>query len=140
MKTVAERIENSITRVPEAGCWLWEKSVTGLGYARMAHHGKARAAHRLSFEAFKGEIPEGLEIDHTCKVRSCVNPDHLEAVTRHENMLRSSVWTYRKTRTHCPKGHELTGDNVFTSVSLGNKYLCLACKKQRSIKAYLKGK
>jgi hypothetical protein len=139
MKTIADRIESSIVRIPESGCWVWEKSLTNLGYARIAHNGKARHAHRVSFENYIGKVPDGLELDHLCKVRCCVNPNHLEPVTRYENISRSAAWTYRKARTHCPKGHELTDDNKYTAKSLGNKYLCLKCKIQRDKKYNRKG-
>lgn len=132
MRTISDRIEASIVRIPESGCWVWEKSLTHLGYARISHKGKARHAHRISFENYVGKIPDGLELDHLCKVRCCVNPQHLEPVTRHENMRRSSVWQYRKIKTHCKRGHELVADNLYTSPSMGNKYLCKACLKLRS--------
>lgn len=139
MSALALRIENSVTRVTETGCWIWEKALNHLGYARIGHNGKSRPAHRVSYEAFKGPIPEGLEIDHVCKVRCCLNPEHLEAVNRMENMRRSSIWNVRKERTHCPKGHALTDDNRYTAPSLGNKYLCLECKRQRRRDYYRKG-
>ena len=129
--TLADRIESSIVRIPESGCWLWGKSLTELGYGRIAVNGKAMKAHRVSFQALIGEIPEGKELDHLCRVRSCVNPDHLEPVTHRENVLRGAAPSYRKNRSHCPKGHELTEQNRYTAPSLGNKYLCRACKNQR---------
>jgi HNH endonuclease len=131
MRTVADRIEASVTRVTETGCWVWQKALTELGYARIGLKGKARHAHKVSYETFVGPVPKGLELDHVCKVRCCVNPAHLEPVTRYENMRRSSVWQYRKVKTHCQRGHELVGDNVYTAPSLGNKYLCRACKNMR---------
>lgn len=131
MASVAERIERGIVRVPESGCWVWVKAVNSLGYGRITTNSIVENAHRASYKAFVGEIPNGLEIDHLCKVRCCVNPDHLEAVTRYENMRRSSVWQYRKNKSHCQRGHELTNDNRYTAPSLGNKYLCRACKTMR---------
>jgi hypothetical protein len=131
MSAVAERIEASVTRIPDSGCWVWDKALTKLGYARIFHNGKARHAHKVSYETFVGDVPDGLELDHTCKVRCCVNPDHLEPVTHYENMRRSSVWQVRKNKTHCQRGHELSEENRYTAPSLGNKYLCRACKRMR---------
>jgi hypothetical protein len=62
-------------------CWLWQRSRTQNGYGLFSVHGKRCLAHRWLYEQTIGPIPEGLEIDHLCRVRHCVNPDHLEAVT-----------------------------------------------------------
>lgn len=70
-------------------CWLWTGGQIGKGYGVFRLNGGGKLAHRVAYQFVKGEIPEGLEIDHLCKVRHCVNPSHLEAVTRLENMLRS---------------------------------------------------
>jgi len=73
---------------PNSGCWLWTKAVMANGYGLIMTSTGVRTAHRVSYEAHKGEIPAGLELDHKCRVRSCVNPDHLEAVTKTENVRR----------------------------------------------------
>lgn len=72
---------------PETGCWLWLGS-TMYGYGRCSHKGKSHQAHRVLYERHKGPIPEGLQIDHLCRNKRCVNPDHLEAVTSVENARR----------------------------------------------------
>ena len=70
-------------------CWLWMAGGNGSGYGKFyVHKGKRVYAHRYSYEIHKGEIPKGYEVDHLCKVVSCVNPDHLEAVTPHMNSVR----------------------------------------------------
>lgn len=88
-------------------CWRWSGSVDRNGYGRMSVGHVNRTAHRISYELFKGSIPEGLQIDHLCRVRDCVNPDHLEAVTGRMNTLRGySPSAIHARKTHCPRGHE----------------------------------
>jgi hypothetical protein len=131
------RLMRNVVRVPESGCWLWEGAVSKLGYGRIAFEGKAKFAHRVAFTTLVGEVPDGMELDHLCKVRSCVNPYHLEPVTRLENMKRSGAFVYRQQRSHCPKGHELTEDNKYFA-ACSNKYLCRACLKARKQRHLLK--
>jgi hypothetical protein len=93
-------------------------------------------AHRVSYRLFKGEIPEGTEIDHLCKMKCCVNPEHLEAVTHAENVFRADrgAVTINWHRTHCVNGHELTGKNVsFRKHGITEKSrICLVCERTRS--------
>lgn len=90
----------------ESGCWLWQGSLTR-GYGRIKVDGDFKMAHRTVLEATTGrEIPEELEVDHLCRVKHCVNPDHLEAVTASENVLR-----YKATITHCKNGHPRSPEN-----------------------------
>lgn len=97
---------------PNSGCWLWMGAINKqTGYGAFGKRRKVYSAHRISYEIHKGEIPAGLEIDHLCRVRCCVNPDHLEAVTSRENTLRGSI-TYDHhmgKRTHCFRGHFIDG-------------------------------
>lgn len=88
-------------------CVEWLGSKKPNGYGCVNHKGRTGYAHRMSYELFKGEIPEGLEIDHTCRNKGCVNPDHLEAVSRSENIQRMIPHRrdYHTERTTCPKGH-----------------------------------
>lgn len=72
--------------VPESGCWLWEGSTGSHGYGDIRIHYKLHLAHRLSYEAFVGPIPDGMFVMHKCDVRSCVNPDHLSIGTHQQNM------------------------------------------------------
>lgn len=77
--------------VDENGCWIWAKATQPDGYGIANRNGKSTLAHRVYYEATKGPIPDGLQIDHLCCIRACVNPDHLEAVTQDENRLRGRV-------------------------------------------------
>jgi hypothetical protein len=113
--------------VPFSGCWIWNGTIAHDGYGRVpsGRRGVSIPAHRLAFEYAKGPIQDGLQIDHLCRIKGCINPDHLEAVTASMNVLRGLVPTTASKhmkavrarltaipRTHCPRGHELTAENV----------------------------
>lgn len=102
--------------VKTIGCWLWTGSMNGYGYGRMWVNGKQPQAHRLVYEAYVGPIPDGLVIDHLCRVTRCVNPAHLEPVTTRENFDRGYALGAIAARTNrCMKGHEFTADNTLIS-------------------------
>lgn len=113
--------------VDENGCWLWTASLDKNGYGQMTLEGRCRRAHQVSYENFIGEIPVGLEPDHLCRNRRCINPRHLEYVTHLENVRRGS----KAMKTHCTHGHEYTITN--TGRNHGRR-ACRACArlKQRS--------
>ena len=73
--------------VKESGCWEWNGKLNN-GYGRIRFKQKSTAAHRVSYEIYKGQIPDNYCIDHLCRNKKCVNPEHLEAVTQLENTLR----------------------------------------------------
>lgn len=73
---------------PDTGCWVWQRAIKPEGYGYLTYKGKTTYAHRLFFERVYGPIPKGMDIDHLCRNRACVNPDHMEVVTRQENALR----------------------------------------------------
>lgn len=104
--------ERFLTKINKtATCWLWiaGKNIRD-GYGKFWLDNKLKSAHRVSYEFFKGPIPEGLDLDHLCRVRHCVNPDHLEPVTAYENMRRSPFFNGNK--THCIRGHEFNKRNT----------------------------
>jgi hypothetical protein len=94
-------------------------------------------AHRWAYEYSIGPIPEHLELDHLCRSRNCVNPEHLEAVTHLENMGRGI--SHQKAKTHCPKGHPYSGENLYVAPSNGKRY-CRECTRASKIRHYNKKK
>ena len=93
------------------GCWVWTGAHDSSGYGNAYVDGRMRGSHRVSYEHHVGPIPDGLVLDHLCRNRSCVNPDHLEPVTHRENILRGEGVAAQKARaTHCPKGHPYGDD------------------------------
>ena len=120
--------------VGPAGCWYWTGTITETGYGLASYRddsGQRRTirAHRLVYQQLVGPIPAGLEIDHMCRVRRCVNPEHLDVVTRRENQLRSnSVSAQAARRTHCKRGHEYV---PLPEVRRGARRHCPTCERAR---------
>jgi hypothetical protein len=117
-------------------CWLWLGRVNSSGYAQLTVDKRPRSAHRVSYETFVGPIPEGLEIDHLCRVRRCVRPQHLEAVTHRVNIQRAidANGTVGGKRTGgmqvgdtCAKGHLVADDNIAYRRGL---ICCLTCRRE----------
>jgi hypothetical protein len=124
---------NSIPE-PNSGCWLWLGCLNKDGYA-VAYRS---TGHRLSYIAFKGPIPDDCEIDHKYKVRCCVNPDHLEAVSHAENVARGDCKSNHRNakKTHCKRGHLLSGYNLILRESARQCRTCanLRAKEKARIK------
>jgi hypothetical protein len=135
MSEAMDRFLSCVEKLPDQpGCWLWTGSYTGKGYGGFWTGERSVRAHRFSYEAFVGPIPSGLTIDHVCRVRMCVNPAHLRAVTQFENtMIGSSIPAINARKTHCKWGHEFTPENTRVS-STAEGRVCLACKSERNIR------
>lgn len=123
-------------------CWLWTAG-TLHGYGqfscrRTIYRSRTQRAHRISYEMYVGPIPEGLQLDHLCRVRRCVNPEHLEPVTCAENVRRGRAGEAfalaQMAKTHCPQGHAYAGSNLYVPPS-GGRY-CRICVRRRQRAAY----
>lgn len=110
MRTLIERFTEKIAEPSDNhnDCWEWNGSKTGNGYGQIWLNRKNTAAHRLSHELFIGPIPEGHAVDHLCRNRLCVRPDHLQALSHRENW---SQWNLGK--THCRHGHPYNEENTY---------------------------
>jgi len=123
--------------VPFSGCLIWLGYVDADGYGHIAsgdgHSARGRRrVHRVAYELTKGPIPKGLVLDHLCRVRSCVNPDHMEPVTIGENVRRGvnigdGIRRLQLAKRHCPKGHPYSGDNLLID-SRGAR-TCRECRR-----------
>lgn len=115
----------SRVQVDDSGCWLWTGPLyrTGRGdYGAMCFQGRSHGAHRVAWMLFRGPIPDGLEIDHLCEVKLCVNPRHLEPVTHVENVTRASrgASAVNRAKTHCKRGHPFDEANTILE-PIGNR-------------------
>jgi hypothetical protein len=128
VQSIRETIDSLSIPEPNSGCWIWLGALANKThkYGRLCAHGVNDSAHRLSYVEYKGPIPAGLEIDHLCRNKTCVNPDHLEAVTHAENTRRALE------RPECGYGHAMTEDNLIW-VNRGHRLerRCKACHRTR---------
>jgi len=136
------QVEKSTT--PD-GCWTWLGRVNNHGYGSIRIMGRLidpTLVHHFAYELLVGPIPKGMEIDHLCKNRRCVNPAHLEPVTRSENCKRGDsglAWAlHQRAKTHCPQGHPYDLFNTYYDKNGGRQ--CKICKSERSRESYLRRK
>jgi hypothetical protein len=137
--TILDRIMQKVTKQAD-GCWVWTGGHNGRGYGSIIVNKKRQYVHRLMLELAEGPIEKGLEVDHLCDVPSCCNPLHLQAVTPLENKLRSKAITMlNRVKTHCPKGHEYSGDNLRVGLSKDGQThrLCRTCDREWHRRAYV---
>lgn len=112
-KSAIERILATIEK-NHNGCWIWKRKLNHAGYGQIRDCGRYVGTHRVTYQHFKGPIPEGLHIDHLCRTPACCNPEHLEAVTCKENLRRGiGVNAINSGKTHCLRGHPLSGPNLY---------------------------
>jgi len=113
------------------GCWLWNSTPSTKGYGMYWVDGKYALAHRYSYQKFVGDIKDGYQIDHLCRVRKCVNPEHLQQVTQKENILRGTgVTSVNHKKTHCMNGHEFSKENTY--ITKKNSRRCRICLREKS--------
>lgn len=117
----------------ESGCWEWlqRRNEHGYGEVNLSNY-RTKLVHVLMYENTVGPVPDGLELDHTCRNRACCNPDHLEPVTHLTNIdrgvLRERCAEYWASRTHCVNGHEYTAENTY--IRPDGRRRCRSCNRE----------
>lgn len=117
MKTLKDRLLEKMIPEPNTGCWLWTGATNSQGYGQIRVDGVCHTASRVSFECFNGQLAPGMEPDHICRVRSCINPGHMEAVTHAENRGRAL-------KEFCRNGHDLRITRIILPAGSG----CKVCR------------
>lgn len=108
-----KQLADKIMPCPITGCWLWSAYVGKNGYGYVNFNRTPTLAHRLVKSIIDGPLADGMECDHLCRVRSCVNPAHIEEVTSAENTRRGDAGKRNREKTHCNRGHLLSGENLY---------------------------
>lgn len=141
MDTTTDRFWAKVECGAPGECWPWTGALKD-GYGRLSiggRGGRILRAPRLAYEILVGPIPHGREVHHSCENKACVNPGHLELVTRREHMGRhpEGLMAQKAAQTHCLQGHPLEGVNVYLH---RGRRLCRECKRGRDRARHMKSK
>lgn len=124
-----KRMSNRWDMEEETGCWVWRPPLHNTGYSQITVRRKKTSGHRAAYMLLKGEIPHDMVIDHLCRTRACVNPEHMELVTNKENLLRGEGFSaVNAKKTHCPQGHSYSEENTYMLRGYRN---CRTCMRER---------
>lgn len=132
-----QRFWDKVQPCPMSGCWIWVGAWISNGYGHARANAKRVLSHRLTYQVLIGPVPDGLQLDHLCRVRACCNPRHLEPVTAQENARRGDGGKETARRkmamTHCKRGHSLAADNTYR-VLMPNGNVSRKCKQCQQLR------
>jgi hypothetical protein len=125
-------------------CWIWDgvRHTSGYGYVTQGEHVN-KMARRVIWEMMVGPIPDGMQLDHVCRQRGCVNPKHLRVVTQRENLLAfgsKAPVAANAIKTHCPRGHAFDAENTYRAPSAPDKRICRSCRHDQTKAFFAKNK
>jgi hypothetical protein len=131
-KTLFARFWEKVEYDPNTQCWNWTAAKTKSGYADFSVQGRSVRAARWLYGQMVAPVPADLTVDHLCSNRACVNPGHLEVVTRGENTMRAKtgITVLLAQRTHCVNGHEFTPENTYPRSDRGRG--CCECRRLKN--------
>ena len=141
--SLSERLLRHSIPVTESGCVIWLGYTNEYGYGKITINDKSKWVHRVAYEEANGGISRGLDIDHLCRVRCCINPSHLEAVTRRVNLLRGNTRTaMHAAKMTCKRGHPFADSNLRVDLKKNGLVVrqCKECDKIRQRARYIKKK